>query len=93
MKVHEPLSHWNNFTVPELKEILGHCVALERLGIAQDEKMMISIERDIDLRAKEISWRHVQRVQNIVGKKPEIERMVTQNTKQQPKEVLLEQTI
>jgi hypothetical protein len=92
MKVHEPLSHWNNFTVPELKEILGHCVALERLGIAQDEKMMISIERDIDLRAREISWRHVQRIQDR-GKKPEIERMTAQRAKQQPKELLLEQTI
>jgi len=48
----EPISHWNNFTVQELKEILEHCAALERLGIAQDEKMMTSIERDITLREK-----------------------------------------
>lgn len=49
-KFWEPISHWNNFTLPELKEILGHCVALDRLGIAQDEKMMASITRDITLR-------------------------------------------
>ena len=53
-KCWEPISHWNNFTVPELKEILEHCVALERLGIAQDEKMMASIERDIALREKKV---------------------------------------
>jgi len=47
-----PISHWNNFTVQELKEILEHCLALERLGIAKDEKMMTSIERDIALREK-----------------------------------------
>jgi hypothetical protein len=52
MKFQEPLPHWNNFTVPELKEILEHCRALERLGIAQDEEMMIDIERDITLREK-----------------------------------------
>jgi len=53
----EPISHWNNFTVPELKEILEHCIALERLGIAQDEKMMASIERDITLRDKKVKKR------------------------------------
>jgi len=53
-KCWEPISHWNNFTVPELQEILEHCVALERLGIAQDEKMMVSIERDIALREKKV---------------------------------------
>ncbi len=47
-----PLSHWNNFSLPELKEILEHCLALEQLGIAQDEKMMASITRDITLREK-----------------------------------------
>jgi hypothetical protein len=56
-KYWEPRSHWNNFTVPELKEILEHCVALERLGIAQDEKMMSSIERDIALREKKVKKR------------------------------------
>ena len=53
-----PLSHWNNFTLPELKEIFEHCVSLERLGIAQDEQMMASIERDITLREKKAKRRH-----------------------------------
>jgi hypothetical protein len=53
-KFWEPLSHWNNFTISELKEILEHCTALERLGVAQDEKMLASIERDIKLREKKI---------------------------------------
>jgi hypothetical protein len=52
MKIREPLTHWGNFTIPELKEILEHSAALERLGIAQDEKMMRDIERDITLREK-----------------------------------------
>jgi len=56
-KFWEPLSHWNNFTLPELKEIFEHCAALERLGIAQDEKMMASIERDIALRQKKAERR------------------------------------
>ena len=42
--------HWNNFSVPELREILQHCRALEQLGIAQDEEMMSSIETDLVLR-------------------------------------------
>ena len=44
--------HWNNFTLPELQEILQHCGALERIGIAQDEQMMVSIENDIASREK-----------------------------------------
>ena len=52
-----PISHWNNFTLPELMEILEHCTALERLGIAQDEKMMASISRDISLREKKVKRR------------------------------------
>ena len=52
MKIREPLPHWNNFTVCELKQILEHCVALETLGIAQDEEMMRDIERDLTLREK-----------------------------------------
>ena len=52
-----PISHWNNFTLPELKEILEHCAALELLGIAQDEKMMASISRDISLREKKVKRR------------------------------------
>ena len=102
MKVQEPIPHWNNFTVPELKDILEHCVALERLGIAQDEEMMVSIERDIALREKKISGRYVhhqskptkikqQIVQNN-SKTNKIIRKTTQHTKrQQPQEYLLEQ--
>jgi len=52
MKIQEPLPHWNNFTISELKQILEHCVALETLGIAQDEEMMRDIERDLTLREK-----------------------------------------
>lgn len=57
----EELPHWNNFTLPELKEILEHCTSLERLGIAQDEKMMVSIEQDIALleeKNKHVSAHH-----------------------------------
>ena len=50
MKIREPLTHWDNFTIPELKEILEHCEALERIGIAQDEEIVHEIERDITLR-------------------------------------------
>jgi hypothetical protein len=46
-----PLPQWNNFTVPELKEILMHCIALEQLGIAQDADSIKSVKRDIDLRS------------------------------------------
>ena len=52
MRIQKPIPHWNNFTIPELKEILEHCTELERLGIAQDEEMMISIKRDITLRER-----------------------------------------
>lgn len=55
MNTQKPTPHWNNFTLSELKEILQHCRALERLGIAQDVKMMRSIERDIALREKKTS--------------------------------------
>ncbi len=55
MRIQQPIPHWNNFTVSELKQILVHCRALERLGIAQDEEMIISIERDITMREKKIS--------------------------------------
>ena len=84
MKI-QPTLHWNNFTVPELKEILEHCTALERLGIAQDEQMMCSIERDIALRKEKprpssISFKSRARnkVQNV--------------TLKHPQEILLEQT-
>jgi len=52
-----PVPHWNNFTLLELREILEHCAALERLGIAQDEKMISSISRDISLREKKVKRR------------------------------------
>ena len=101
MKVHGPIPHWNNFTVPELKDILKHCMALERLGIAQDEEMMVSIKRDIALREKKISGRYVhyvskpakikqQLVQNY-RKTNKIIRRATEHTKQQPQDYLLEQ--
>jgi len=53
------IPHWNNFTLAELKEILMHCRALERLGIAQDEKMMATIEADISLLEKK-SRKHIE---------------------------------
>jgi hypothetical protein len=45
----ESTARWNNFTLSELKKILSHCAALERIGIAQDQEMMVSIQRDIEL--------------------------------------------
>ena len=103
MRIKQPIPHWNNFTVPELKDILEHCVALERLGIAQDEEMMISIERDITLREKKTSRCHghyeskptkikQQIVQNH-SKTNKIIRKTTQRTKQQPQDYLLEPSI
>jgi hypothetical protein len=73
MIIHEPIPHWNNFTVPELKKILEHCKALERVGIAQDEEMMASIERDIKIRTKEISphCKRFERKQVIENKEKE----------------------
>ena len=102
MKVQGPIPHWNNFTVPELEDILKHCVALERLGIAQDEEMMVSVERDIALREKKTSERYVhyeskpaklkqQMVQNRC-KTNKIIRKTTPRTKQQSQDYLLEQT-
>ena len=81
MIVREPIPHWNNFTVPELKEILEHCEALERLGIAQDEEMMLSIERDIVLREKKIGAHQPNSGKN----------RTKINIKQQPKKQLLTQ--
>ena len=87
MKVQTTL-HWNNFTVPELKEILEHCTALERLGIAQDEEMMCSMERDIAYREeKSHSGRFESKPARI---KQPIAR--SHNPKQPPEEYLLEQT-
>ena len=80
-----PIPHWNNFTLAELKEIREHCRALEHLGIAQDEKMLYSIERDIKLRdraigkfevfdeshAVRIGKRKVQGYDNAIAKQPQ----------------------
>ena len=103
IKFWEPLSHWNNFTVPELKEILEHCVALERLGIAQNEEMIVSIERDIALREKKISGRYVhyetkptkikQQIVQYHSKTNKIMRKTAQHTKQEPQGYLLEQSV
>jgi hypothetical protein len=50
VKIRESLTQWDNFAIPELKEILEHCEALESIGIAQDEEIVHEIERDITLR-------------------------------------------
>lgn len=82
MKIHEPLTHWNNFTLPELKQILEHCVALEALGIAQDEEMILDIERDITLREKRSEGD---------AYRTEVMRKLAQRSEQEPPR-LLEQT-
>jgi hypothetical protein len=82
MKIHEPLTHWNNFTLPELKQILEHCVALEALGIAQDEEMTLDIERDITLREKRSEGD---------AYRTEVMRKLAQRSEQEPPR-LLEQT-
>jgi hypothetical protein len=91
MKVRAPLPRWNNFTVPELKDILEHCVALEKLGIAQDEEMMASIERDVALREEEISGRHTR----YELKPQKIRRQIVQNhdKRSQAQNYLLEQNV
>jgi hypothetical protein len=98
MKIREPISHWNNFTVPELRDILEHCVALEKLGIAQDEDMMLSIERDIALREKKTSRQYAhyepkptKKRQQIV-QNPNKTTMIIRKTKQEPQNYLIEQT-
>jgi hypothetical protein len=85
MKIQEPIPHWNNFTVPELKDILEHCMALERLGIAQDEEMMVSIERDIDLREKKMS-RH-----QTLGENRPVKRHTVQN-RNRPRKIIRKET-
>ena len=88
MRIQQPLPHWNNFTVPELKQILVHCRALERLGIAQDEDLMISIERDITLREKKISWQPFeQKLTKIEQTEKPI--LAKANKREQPQEILL----
>ncbi len=92
MKVQEPMPHWNNFTVPELKDILKHCKALERLGIVQDEEMMVSIQRDIILREKKLS---TPRYASSESKPTKMKRQTVRkirgktNKRQQPQDYLL----
>lgn len=89
MIVSEPISHWNNFTVPELKKIMEHSRALERLGIAQDEEMMISIKRDIMLREKK-----TRAVSHHFEQKPaELEQRRIRMDKKQQHKHLLEQKV
>ena len=88
MRIQQPIPHWNNFTVPELKQILVHCRALERLGIAQDEEMMISIERDITLREKKISWQPFEQKHTKI-EQTEKPILAKANKKEQPQEILL----
>jgi len=89
MRIHEPLPHWNNFTIPELKEILEHCAALEKLGIAQDDEMMVSIERDIALREKIVIGRHIHHISKSTRTK---QQTVENHSKPKPQAYLLEQT-
>jgi hypothetical protein len=94
MKIQQPIPHWNNFTVPELKEILQHCRALERLGIAQDEEMMASIERDITLQQKKTNTRLAPFEAKLTKiKQTEKHNFGKINKKEQPQEFLLEQTV
>ncbi len=96
MKVQEPMPHWNNFTVQELRDIVEHCRALEKLGIAQDEEMLVSIERDITLREKELSApRHApfeSKPTRIIHQKVKQTHGKT-DTKQQSQDYLLAQTV
>jgi hypothetical protein len=95
MIVREPIPHWNNFSVSELKEILEHCRALERLGIAQDEDMMVSIERDITIREKKISAQHVPfgPKHTKIEQQVEKQKHIKINKRHQPQELLLEQSV
>ncbi len=90
------MPHWNNFTVPELKDILEHYCALERLGIAQDEEMMVSIERDITLREKKLSTpRHMPFESKLTRIKQQRVKQIRRKTsrEQQSQEYLLAQSV
>jgi len=98
MKIREPIPHWNNFTIPDLKAILKHCEALERLGIAQDGEMMNSVKRDITLRERKMSLQHehpqlktIKTIQ-IRSINHQVDKKKSLDTKQHPQELLLEQT-
>jgi hypothetical protein len=90
MRIQQPIPHWNNFTVPELKEILIHCRALERLGIAQDEEMMHSIERDVTMRDKINTQPFEPKLTKI--KQTEKRNLAKINKREQPQDLILEQT-
>ncbi len=90
MRIQQPILHWNNFTIPELKEIVQHCRALERLGIAQDEEMIISIERDISLREKISTQRFKPKLTKI--EKIEKQNLAKISKKEKSQEFFLEQT-
>jgi CTP synthase (UTP-ammonia lyase) len=92
MKISEPIPHWNNFSVPELKEILEHCRALERLGIAQDEEMIRSIERDVTIREKKTISLHLPLESKHVIKQQTAKQNLAKANKKQPQEIVLEQT-
>jgi len=91
MKIREPIPHWNNFSVPELKQILQHCRALERLGIAQDEEMIRDIERDVTLREKKAIALHVPLEPKHVIKQQIAKQNLAKVNKKQSREILLEQ--
>ena len=88
------MPHWNNFTVPQLKEIVEHCRALERLGIAQDEEMVASIERDIVLREKNFNLSRYVRFEAKPTKQQITKHIHSKTTKRsQPQDYLLAQNV
>ena len=91
MEIRQPIPHWNNFSVLELKQIMIHLRALEKLGIAQDEEMMISIERDITMREKI----NTKPSKSKLAKTKQIERQEFSkiDKRVQPRKLLLEQTV
>ena len=100
MKIRDPIPHWSNFTIPELKRILKHCAALDKLGIAQDEQMMTSIQRDIDLRQKRMVRHVVNSDSTSVEAKQKFAKRISKSDKitsryetRPPKENLLEQIV
>jgi len=95
VNVREPILHWNNFTVQELREILDHCMALERLGISQNEEMMTDIERDLVLREKEFGRQEEHGGLKRANMKQHTVQDYdsTQRTQQEDEDNLLEQTV
>ena len=90
MRIQQPIPHWNNFTVLELKQIMVHCRALEKLGIAQDEEMMSSIERDISMRQKTSTYPFESKLAKT--SQTEKQKLPKINKKEQSQGMLLEQT-